>query len=97
MTIYSHPFDIISKEDYLANEADFESWWAKAEELAGNRRENVKRSRLQWRYIRLMLHPNSEEAYNLWDEIYWYYDMKFAESWQYDEPPGEWFEWFEAS
>ena len=97
MTIYSHPFDIISKEDYLANEADFESWWAKAEELAGNCRENVKRSRLQWRYIRLMLHPNSEEAYNLWDEIYWYYDMKFAESWQYDEPPGEWFEWFEAS
>lgn len=97
MTIYSHPFDIISKEDYLANEADFEAWWAKAEELAGNCRENVKRSRLQWRYIRLMLHPNSEEAYNLWDEIYWYYDMKFAESWQYDEPPGEWFEWFEAS
>lgn len=97
MTIYSHPFDIISKEDYFANEADFESWWAKAEELAENCRENVKRSRLQWRYIRLMLHPNSEEAYNLWDEIYWYYDMKFAESWQYDEPPGEWFEWFEAS
>ena len=34
----------------------------KAEELAGDRLEYVQCSRLQWRYIRLMLHPNQEEA-----------------------------------
>ena len=92
LSIYTHPFDIISKEDYLANEANFDAWWTSAESLAGDRLENVKRSRLQWRYIRLMLHPNTSEAYNLLDEIYWYYNIKFAESWQYNEPPEEWFE-----
>ena len=91
MSIYSHPFEIISKENYLANEADFEAWWSTAESLAGDRKAYVKRSRLQWRYIRLMLHPNTAEAYDLWDEICWYYDMKFAESWQYNKAPDEWY------
>ena len=92
MGIYTHPFDIISKEDYLANEADFEAWWAAAEELAGNRTEYVKRSRLQWRYIQLMLHPNANMADFLCMEILYAYEIKFAESWQYNKAPDEWYE-----
>lgn len=92
MTIHSHPYDIISKEEYIANEADFEAWWAAAEELAGDRVAFVKRSRLQWRYIQRMLHPDANAAYVLFHEIYWDYEMEFAESYQYNSPPDEWFE-----
>ena len=91
MTIYSHPFDIISKETYLANEADFEAWWTAAESLAGDRKAYVKRSRLQWRYIQLMLHPNANMADFLRMEILYAYEIKFAESWQYNKAPDEWY------
>ena len=61
-SIYDEPFKAIGEDYYRAMEESFESWWSKAEELAGDRVEYVKRSRLQWRYIKLMLHPNEEEA-----------------------------------
>ncbi len=61
-SIYDEPFKAIGEDYYRAMEESFESWWSKAEEMAGDRAEYVKRSRLQWRYIRLMLHPNEEEA-----------------------------------
>lgn len=92
MSIYSHPYQVISKESYLANEADFEAWWATAQQLAGSRVEYVKRSRLQWRYIQQMLHPNTETAIILYREICWNYDMRFAESYLYNDAPEEWFE-----
>ena len=57
-----NPFDAITTEEYLANEADFDAWWNTAEELAGDRIDFVKRSRYQWRYIKLCLHPDAEEA-----------------------------------
>ena len=60
-----NPFDAITTEEYLANEADFDEWWNKAEELAGERIDFVKRARYQWRYIKLCLHPNAEEAQKL--------------------------------
>ena len=91
MSIYSHLFEIISKENYLANEADFEAWWTTAESLAGDRKAYVKRSRLQWRYIQLMLHPNANMADFLCMEILYAYEMKFAESWQYNKAPDEWY------
>jgi hypothetical protein len=92
MTIYYHPYEIISKEEYLANEADFEIWWTTAEELAGDRAPFVRRSRLQWRYIQQMLHPTTkDEAYALFYEIYRDYEILFAESYQYNAPPEEWF------
>lgn len=56
------PFAAITQEEYLANEATFDEWWNKAEELAGDRIEFVKRARYQWRYIKLCLHPNAEDA-----------------------------------
>ena len=60
-----NPFDAITTEEYLANEADFDAWWNTAEELAGDRIDFVKRSRYQWRYIKLCLHPDAEEAQKL--------------------------------
>ena len=67
--IYASPFDGIEEEAYRAMEKNFELWWGKAEELAGDRVEFVKRSRLQWRYIRLMLHPAADQAKRLIDEV----------------------------
>ena len=61
-SIYDEPFKAIGEDYYRAMEDTFESWWSRAEELAGDRVEYVKRSRFQWRYIKLMLHPNKEEA-----------------------------------
>lgn len=56
------PFDAITEEEYLENEATFDEWWNQAEALAGDRIDFVKRARYQWRYIKLCLHPNAEEA-----------------------------------
>ena len=64
-TVSGNPFDAITAEEYLANEADFDEWWAKAEELAGDRADFVKRANYQWRYIKLCLHPDAEEAQKL--------------------------------
>ncbi len=62
MNIWNPPFSTIPREKYAAMEETFDAWWDKAEELAGDRAEFVRRSRLQWRYIKLMLHPDPEEG-----------------------------------
>ena len=64
-TANGNPFDAITTEEYLANEADFDEWWSKAQELAGDRADFVKRANYQWRYIKLCLHPDAEEAQKL--------------------------------
>ena len=60
--IWSDPFSLISQEKYEALAEALESWWNKAEAMAGDRLAFVQRSRLQWRYIQLMLHPDEEVA-----------------------------------
>ena len=60
-----NPFDAITMDEYLANEESFDEWWNAAEALAGERIDFVKRARYQWRYIKLCLHPNAEEAQQL--------------------------------
>ncbi len=62
INIYEEPLQSITKEEYLDNEKDFEDWWSKAEAVAGDRVEYVKRSRLQWRCIQILLHPDDEAA-----------------------------------
>ena len=69
MSIWSKPFWIIPQDKYEAMEETFDAWWNKAEAMAGDRLEAVKRSRLQWRYIKLCLHPNEEEAKALRDDV----------------------------
>ncbi len=67
--IYSNPFQTIKKEEYAAMEETLIYWWDKAEELAEDRIQNVKNSRLQWEFIRLMLHPDKEKGKQLYDTI----------------------------
>ena len=69
INIYEEPLQSISKEEYLANEYFFEELWSKAEAIAGDRAEYVHRSRLQWRCIQILLHPNTEAALAFAEEI----------------------------
>nr|MBQ4319729.1 DUF4838 domain-containing protein [Clostridia bacterium] len=62
MNIWSKPFKIIPREKYEAMEDTIDMWWNKAEAMAGDRIEYVRRSRFQWRYIKLMLHPDADEG-----------------------------------
>ena len=62
INIYEEPLQSITQAEYLANETDFEAWWSKAEMIAGDRAEAVHRSRLQWRCIQILLHPDDEAA-----------------------------------
>ena len=62
MNIWAKPFHIIPRDKYEAMEDTLETWWDRAEAMAGDRLEAVKRSRIQWRYIKLCLHPNEEEG-----------------------------------
>ena len=62
INIYEEPLQSITEAEYLANEKDFENWWNKAEMIAGDRLESVKRSRLQWRCIQILIHPDDEAA-----------------------------------
>ena len=63
--IYGHPFTAITRQEYLNYEYRFDECWALAEELAGDKVENVRRSMMQWRLTKLYLHPNAEEAAKL--------------------------------
>lgn len=90
MFIYESPLEAITETEYLANEEDFEAWWSAAEELAGNRAKYVKRSRLQWRYIQLLLHPDAEACEQFIADVT-SYGIKWAESAKNNKPPNEMF------
>ena len=79
INIYEAPLNSISKEEYLAYEDQIEAWWNTAEELAGDRLEYVQRSRLQWRYIQLLLHPDREACDQFIQDVN-NYGIKWAES-----------------
>ena len=70
MSIYENPFAAISGEKYASMEETFDEWWNKAEELADEeRKENVRRSSLQWQYLKLMLHPGLEGSKKLLHDV----------------------------
>ena len=60
--IYHRPTISISFNFYSILEDAITKWWDAAEAEAGDRLEYVQRSRLQWRYLQLILHPNAEIA-----------------------------------
>jgi len=96
MKIWDSPFAIIPRDKYEAMEETIELWWNKAEELAGDRLAYVKRSRLQWRYIRLMLHPDAEEGKKLRADVdaagvMWNEWRKLPEEVDYSKTPDQWF------
>jgi hypothetical protein len=49
--------------------AMLEGYWDRAEELAGDRLDAVKRSRLQWECVKLMLKADKERARAFLDEL----------------------------
>ncbi len=97
MKIWDPPFSIIARDKYEAWEDTIENWWNQAEALAGDRLAYVKRSRFQWRYIQLMMHPDAVEgkalradvdaAQVLWNE--W---RKLPDEVDYTKTPDRWWE-----
>lgn len=69
MSIWQKPFEIIPEEKYAAMEETFDAWWDQAEALAGDRLDFVRRSRLQWRCIKLCLHPDELRAKAFLNEL----------------------------
>ena len=68
-TIYHQPFTSVNDNFYRVIEDGVTKWWNKAEAEAGDRLEYVQRSRLHWRYMQLMLHPNATKAAELIAEV----------------------------
>ena len=68
-TIYHQPFTAVNDNFYRVIEDGVTKWWNKAEAEAGDRLEYVKRSRLHWRYMQLMLHPDATKAAELIAEV----------------------------
>ncbi|MBE6597860.1 MAG: DUF4838 domain-containing protein [Ruminococcaceae bacterium] len=98
MRIYDHPFSIIPRDRYEAMEDIIDTWWDKAEELAGDRLDSVKRSRMQWRYIKLMLHPSEEEGQAFIDDvkkyrIRWCENKDFPNDVDFSKTPDLWQNW----
>lgn len=96
--IYGSPFDGVREDYYRTMEDTFEEWWSKAEEMAGRRVAYVQRSRLQWRYIKLMLHPDRQEAKEFISDversgIYWGEGSlkDLPKGADLSKPPTEWF------
>ena len=85
INIYEAPLNSISKAEYLQYEEQIEAWWSTAEELAGDRLEYVQRSRLQWRYIQLLLHPDDEACAQFVADVE-AYGIRWAESAKNNKP-----------
>ncbi len=96
MRHFWEPFEIIPKDRYEAAEDVLEMWWNKAEEMAGDRLENVQRSRMQWEYMKLMLHPDPIEGKKFYDNML-KWNLRWKEDYQvpndpydYADPPLDW-------
>ena len=69
MSIWNNPFDIIDRQTYETLYDTIENWWNKAEALAGDSLDHVRKSRLQWTYIALMVKPDAEKGKRFFDEL----------------------------
>ena len=85
INIYEPPLQSITKEEYLEHEADFNAWWDAAMELAGDRVGYVGRSRMQWRYIQLLLHPDEKACLQFVADV-GIYGLRWAESTKNNKP-----------
>ncbi|MBO7404913.1 MAG: DUF4838 domain-containing protein [Clostridia bacterium] len=62
MNIWQPIINVVRKSKLRDMAETFNGYWDKAEELAGDRLDAVKRSRLQWECVRLMIDPDAERA-----------------------------------
>jgi len=65
---YMDPLDILSADMICTMYDTIENWWNAAEAMAGDKIENVKRSRLQWTYLSLWGKYDKDRAEKLYDE-----------------------------
>ncbi len=96
--IYDHPFKIIPADRYAAMEETIDLWWDKAEAMAGDRIDFVKRSRMQWRYIKLMLRPDRAEGQRFIDDVKayrlrWCENKDFPNDIDFAKTPDLWQNW----
>ncbi|MBQ7931578.1 MAG: DUF4838 domain-containing protein [Clostridia bacterium] len=68
MGIFEKPFNYLDESKVAAMEDTLDSLWDKAEAMAGDSLDYVKRSRIQWRWMKLELHPDAEEGRKLYAE-----------------------------
>ena len=90
INIYEAPLNSITEDEYLAYEEQIQAWWDNAEALAGDRLEYVQRSRLQWRYIQLLLHPDDDACAQFVADVK-AYGIRWAESDKNNKPLNEMF------
>ena len=69
INIYEAPLEAITEAEYKGMANTFENWWSHAELIAGDRADAVKRSRLQWRYIQLLIYPDAEACAEFVKEV----------------------------
>ena len=96
MNIWRQPMDIIPQEMYEAMEETIDSWWDKAEAMAGDRLKYVKLSRLQWQFIQLTMHPDAEKGRVFAHaveaaQIRWHENCSLRENADYSLEPTDWF------
>ena len=95
--IWKHPFEIIDKETYAEYFDEIEAWWNKAEQLADNDavRDRVKKSRLQWTAVKLLLNPDENEGREFYNTlknlgIRWNEWNSFKDDPDFTLPPTQW-------
>ena len=85
MNIWNPPFNYIPRSKYAEMEETFDGYWNEAEKLAGDRIDAVKRSRIQWSCIKLMIHPDEDGGRQLRDDL-----VDFSIRWnEWKELPNE--------
>ena len=96
INIYERPFQTVPRETYEVVYDAIESWWDAAERDAGDKLDNVKRSRLQWTYVSLMVRPDAETARAFYKDvnrrqIYWKEEQhSLPDEQDYTKNPADW-------
>ena len=96
INIYERPFQTVPREMYEVVYDAIEAWWDAAERDAGDKLDNVKRSRLQWTYVSLMVRPDPEKARAFYKDvndrkIYWKEEQHYLpEEQDFSADPGDW-------
>ncbi len=83
--IYMHPFNRLPAEEFIEMQQAFTDWWDKAEALADDaRKDNVRRSSLQWRWFLARLDQSLQPEFIQMVKdygIYWSEDNKDNTRW----------------
>ncbi len=97
-TLYRTPFIIISRKNYNDRLEEIDRWWEEAELRAETQeqKKRVRKSKLQWTFIRLSLYPDREKEMELVETCRGM-GIKFCESdperirFDYNWEPAEWY------